>query len=587
MDSRTTLQKITVRPIEPSERSRWIELCDQHHYLGFKGCFGYSILYCACIDNEWVALLSWSASALKIKDRDDWIGWSPALRTLRSNLLLNNSRFLILPGYNRKNFASRILSLNVRRLRCDWQERFGISPVLVETFVDPRYFQGISYLASGWQKIGLTAGFRRVTQGFEKTSTPKIILVKLLHRHGIEILRNPWNLDINRKESFVFDPFSLPIEGKGGLIDVLKTIPDPRSRLGRQHSFLSIIGIATCAMLSGAQSFKAIEEWSKTLNKRQRDKFRCRKNTPPSLTTLKETIYRMDAENFDRKINGWLSNQALTNSRAKAIAVDGKVVRGSRNKRKNKPGVNLLSALLHQERIIIAQTSVDSKTNEIPKVIPLLAEIDLKNVFVTFDALHCQRKTMEYIAKVKKGFFVVTVKENQKKLLENIHKTFELFESQAPSTCEEKNKGHGRNEIRKVTCIEVESSIMDALGFPHIKQICKIVRSVFDLTGKPLRSEVAYAVTNAPLEIASSADLLTIIRQHWAIENSSHYVRDVTMQEDASQIKTGAAPRVMATMRNLSIGVMRLGGENNIAAGIRSNAWSESKKNSIRALGLR
>ena len=205
MDSKYTIQKITVRPIDPSERSQWIEICNQHHYLGFKGCFGYSILYCACIDGEWIALLSWSASALKIKNRDDWIGWSPSIRARRSNLVLNNSRFLILPGYNKKNFASRILGLNVRRLQQDWQERFRISPVLVETFIDPRYFQGISYLASGWQGIGTTAGFRRVTQGFEKSSSPKKILVKLLHRRGLEILRNPRFLDINGKESVVLN----------------------------------------------------------------------------------------------------------------------------------------------------------------------------------------------------------------------------------------------------------------------------------------------------------------------------------------------------------------------------------------------
>jgi len=587
MIEQNRLKKIEIRPIRPSERKKWVELCDHHHYLGFKGCFGYHIFYCATIDEEWIALLSWSASSLKNKDRDDWIGWSPELRTMRSNLVINNSRFLILPDCNKLNFASKILALNVRRLRKDWNERFNLTPVLAETFVDPNLFKGTCYFAAGWKKIGTTKGFRRVGEGFEKTSSSKIILTKQLHSKALQILRNPLVIDRNGKEVFVFDPFSLPLEGKGGLIDVLKTVKDPRSRFGRQHSFLSIIGIATCAIFSGAQSFKAIEEWSLGLSKKQRDKFRCRKNTPPSLTTIKETIYRMDVLDFDKKVNGWLATQALTNSKAKAIAVDGKVLRGSRNKRKNKPGVNLLSALLHKEKLVVSQVSIDSKTNEIPKVIPLLEDIDLKNVFVTFDALHCQRKTMEYIAVQKQGFFVVTVKENQKKLLEFIRQSFELDEKMTTSVCEEKTKQHGRSEIRKVTCLDAETAQMNRLEFPHIKQICKIVRSTFDLTGAPLRKETAFAVTNAPLSIASSSDLLTIIRQHWAIENSSHYVRDVTMKEDASQIRTESAPQIMATMRNLSIGVMRLGGEKNIAAGLRSNAWANSKNHSIRALGIR
>ena len=123
---------------------------------------------------------------------------------------------------------------------------------------------------------------------------------------------------------------------------------------------------------------------------------------------------------------------------------------------------------------------------------------------------------------------MVTVKENQKKLFEFIRQSFELEEKRITSVCEEKTKQHGRSETRKVTCLDAETAQMKRLEFPHIKQICKIVRSTFDLTGAPLRKETAFAVTNAPLSVASSSDLLTTIRQHWAIENSSHYVRDVT-----------------------------------------------------------
>jgi len=138
------LPDITVKPITKTERPQWIELCNQHHYLGFKGSFGYSVLYCACIGDRWVALLSWGACALALKARDDWIGWSSELREVRSNLVVNNNRFLILPGQNLKDLASHILTLNTKRLRQDWEDRFRIKPVLAETFVDQNLFTGAS-----------------------------------------------------------------------------------------------------------------------------------------------------------------------------------------------------------------------------------------------------------------------------------------------------------------------------------------------------------------------------------------------------------------------------------------------------------
>ena len=578
---------LVVRPVVGHERERWASLCREHHYLGFKGCFGYSIQYCATIGDEWAALLSWGSCALHLKARDEWIGWSPALREVRSNLVINNNRFLILPTHERvPNLASMILAKNMQRLPHDWYARFRCSPVLAETFVDPERFKGTSYIAAGWQSLGLSKGFRRVVGGFEATEKPKLIFAKPLQGNALEVLRDPFHVNALGKDSVLFDPFSLPIEGNGGLIDVLKKLPDPRSRLGRQHSFISIMGISACAMLSGARSFKAIDEWSQKLSPKQLAKLRCRKKKPPSLTTIKETLYRVDAENFDSEINAWLARQAQKNVRAKAIAIDGKTVRGSSDKRRGKPGIHLLSALLHDEKIVVAQRSVGEKTNEIPEVVSLLKNIDIEGVFVTLDAMHCQKKTMEYIDRNKKGFFVVTVKNNQKNLLARIEAIFDLFGDQLSSNCVETIRGHGRIDTRKVSCIAVEAKDFSDLEFGAIRQICKIDRSTTDLTKKPLRSETVFVITNASPANATSTDLLTIVRSHWQIENSSHYVRDVTFQEDASRIRAGSAPRVMATIRNLSIGIMRLGGASaNIAEGLRDNGW-ENRSHALRAIGI-
>jgi len=582
-----SLAKVAVRPILADERKRWIELCQQHHYLGYSGSFGYQILYCAHVDGHWVGLLAWSACALALKSRDEWIGWSSAMREVRSNLIVNNSRFLLLPdAKNTKNLASRILGLTVRRLTADWKKLHNVEPVLAETFVDPSRFEGTSYRAAGWIEVGLSAGYSRVRDGFQPGSSKKKVFVLPLKKNALEILRSPRHVDLRGKEHFLFDPFSLPIEGQDGLIDTLKTIPDPRSRLGRQHSFVSILGVTACGLLAGARTFEGIGQWSKELSPKQLKKLRCRLDHAPSLTTIKETLYRIDCEEFDRKINAWLARQALKgNDKVRCIAVDGKSLRGSSNSRPYRPCVQLLSAMLHEEKIVIAQRVVDKKTNEIPEVKNLLANIDIEGVFVTLDAFHCQKDTMSYIDD-KGGYFVITVKGNQKTLLNDIKDTFELLGDRVVSTCEENNKAHGRVETRRVFSIEIDADFAATIGFPEIRQICKIERFARLPSKKLEREETAYVVTNVTLSEAPAATMLALVRQHWNIENCAHYVRDVTLQEDASQIRTGSAPRVMATFRNLAIGVMRLGGEENIAKGLRGNAWGP-KSATIRALGIK
>jgi len=115
----------------------------QHHYLGSLSKIGETLWYVASWHEEWVALLSFSASALKCAARDGWIGWDFRQRCSRLKLVVNNSRFLIMPDRHVPNLGSRVLSLCQRRLASDWEETFGHRVVLLETFVDPQHFRGI------------------------------------------------------------------------------------------------------------------------------------------------------------------------------------------------------------------------------------------------------------------------------------------------------------------------------------------------------------------------------------------------------------------------------------------------------------
>ncbi|WP_282434550.1 ISAs1 family transposase, partial [Desulfotomaculum copahuensis] len=132
-------------------------------------------------------------------------------------------------------------------------------------------------------------------------------------------------------------------------------------------------------------------------------------------------------------------------------------------------------------------------------------------------------------------------------------------------------KGHGRIETRTGRTIPV---LEGQTGFPYADQFIKIERSFTDLHGENTKKETAYFVTSMSAEKADPKILLELIRGHWAIETSLHWVRDVTFDEDRSQIRTGSAPRVFASIRNLAISLLRLHGFKNIAAGLRKLSWN-------------
>ena len=133
------------------------------------------------------------------------------------------------------------------------------------------------------------------------------------------------------------------------------------------------------------------------------------------------------------------------------------------------------------------------------------------------------------------------------------------------------DKGHGRIERRSIRTVSVKEG---QTNFPYAAQFIKVERLFTDLHGKNPKSDVEFYVTSISSEKADARTLQEIIRGHWSIENSLHWVRDVTFDEDRSQIRTGSAPRVFASIRNLAISLLRLHGFKNIAAGLRKLSWN-------------
>lgn len=166
----------------------WDYYVKQFHYLGYRNLLGHRLKYLAFIGEYSVAALSWSAPALKIGDRDRFIGWSEEQRLPHLDRIANNSRFLILPWVMIRNLASHVLSMNMKQLVKDWEEHFHKRLWLLETFVDPSRFQGTSYKAANWKHIGQTNGFGKQGRGYVRHGAVKEVYVYVLEPRFREII---------------------------------------------------------------------------------------------------------------------------------------------------------------------------------------------------------------------------------------------------------------------------------------------------------------------------------------------------------------------------------------------------------------
>ena len=214
----------------------------------------------------------------------------------------------------------------------------------------------------------------------------------------------------------MIDVNALPLEGEGGLIDLLKTLVDPRKRRGVRHPVVTVVAVAVCAALSGARSFTAIAEWAQSLSREGLRRLGSKRWKPPSEPTIRRVLQRLDANAVDAQIGQWVLRQHVLAGHA--IAVDGKSLRGAHDSGQAVP--HLLSALLHQEAVVIGQLEVEEKTNEIPKLQQLLDPLPLDGAIITADALHTQTETARYVVENKHADYLFIVKQNQPTLRQDI-----------------------------------------------------------------------------------------------------------------------------------------------------------------------
>jgi predicted transposase YbfD/YdcC len=333
--------------------------------------------------------------------------------------------------------------------------------------------------------------------------------------------------------------------------EVLSTLEDPRQRRGRRHELATVLVVAVAAVLAGSRSLAGIAGWAADLPRWARPRLGIGRR-PPSLSTIRRVLLGVDAEVVDAVLHAWLAALAPPPPiplALRAVAVDGKTCRGA--KRPDGTRVHLFSIVEHGTGIPLGQVLAETKGHEIAAFATVLDRIDLRNLVVTADALHTQKAHARYLHR-HGGKYVFIVKRNQPSLHAQLAA---LPWAAVPVADHTEAKGHDRRESRTLQVVAVKAGI----GFPHAKLAARITRTRSHVTSGATSRETIYAVTNLNWQQVTAAGLAELIRGHWSIENRVHHVRDTTFDEDRSQVRTGTAPRVMATLRNIAIGLIRAG----------------------------
>lgn len=333
-----------------------------------------------------------------------------------------------------------------------------------------------------------------------------------------------------------------------------RDLPDPRLGPLCDHDLLDIITIAICSVICGQHAWTDMElygethyDWLKT--------FLRLPNGIPSHDTFRYVFNRLDPLAFQRCFGTWI--QALSKATdLKHIAIDGKTLRDTLDRAHGKAALHLVSAWAAQNHLALGQVATDAKSNEITAIPRLLQILDLSGAIVTIDAMGCQKEIAQQI-RDGGGDYVLAAKDNQPRLLEDIQATVTEYLDQvtAPegTNCfETVEVGHGRKEVRTYTLITDLDKVRDRALWPGLYGLCLAVNE--RTAGDKTSTEVRYYIGSLR---GSVRDYAQVIRGHWGIENSLHWVLDVTFREDASRARAEHGAENVAWLRRMAVSLLR------------------------------
>lgn len=334
-------------------------------------------------------------------------------------------------------------------------------------------------------------------------------------------------------------------------------IDDPRVERTRQYALLDILVIAICAVTCGADTWVDVEAWGKAKLDWLRQ-YLPLPNGIPSHDTFGDVFGRLKPEQFETSFLSWV--QAVMGATGgKVVAVDGKTLRRSHDRRLGKSAIHMVSAWASTNHLLLGQVKVDEKSNEITAIPALLELLALGGCIVTMDALGTQTEIARAI--VDQGAdYVLAVKENQGHLYEDLVATFQEAEqrqfAQVPhSYAKTINKGHGRVEIRECWVIErldYVEALRTAERWAELRSLI-MIRAERRL-GEQVSVERRYYISSRP---DPAERQLAVIRSHWGIENELHWCLDVAFREDDSRIRQGDGAQNFSYLRRLALTLLK------------------------------
>lgn len=333
-----------------------------------------------------------------------------------------------------------------------------------------------------------------------------------------------------------------------------ENLTDPRIERSKQHKLIDMVTIALCAAICGADSWVDVERFGKS----KREWFRTFLDLPhdiPSHDTFGRVFAALDTQEFLLCLQNWLRSLHLS-LKDQGVAIDGKTMRGAFDKAAGKSPLHIVSAWASGLRLSLGQVAVEGKSNEITAVPKLLEMLELAGAVVTFDAMHCQKGTLAAIRR-KDADYLVPVKANQRKLHGLLHELFMAYGErnyQVPGLrqfrTQERNRG--RDEERICYVIAAPTELRCHTQWVDVQSVVMVYRCR-EYNGKS-QEEVSFFITSLPPQVKKIAHL---IRGHWGIENSLHWVLDVIFAEDASRLRKGNGPEIASIFRKLALMVLQ------------------------------
>ena len=345
----------------------------------------------------------------------------------------------------------------------------------------------------------------------------------------------------------------MPVRDPAAFQEHFKNLNDPRVERTRKHPLINIVFIAVCGVLSGANSFAAIEEFG--LDRRTWfARFLDLTNGVPSDDTFARVLARLDPGAFERCLLSWIQAvQEVTDHRL--IAIDGKTLRGSYDRRDGKAAIHMVSAWASENKLSLGQVVVDEKSNEITAIPELLRLLDVSGALVTIDAMGCQKEIADLIREGE-GDYVLAVKQNQPTLYEQVEEAVGAGLEQDASDLDEHQTvevGHGRQETRTYVVFPAPETVDPDGAWRDLSAVGMAITESTDAQGR-CRLEVRYYILSALL---SAARFAGAVRGHWSIENNLHWQLDVSFREDQCRVRTDNAPANLSVIRRFALGLLK------------------------------